>query len=50
MQFETLETVENMQLQIINIKKEYQQVINEQKKEIDYLKAELAEIKKLLAR
>ena len=50
MQFETLETVENMQLQIINIKKEYQQVINEQQQEIEYLKAELEAIKKLLAK
>ena len=41
MQFETVEAVENLQLQIITLKKEYQA-------EIDSLKAELDEIKSLL--
>ena len=48
MQFETLESVENMQLQIIQIKKEYQQVICKQQQEIETLKAELEAIKQLL--
>ncbi len=48
MQFETVETVENLQLQIINIKKEYQEQIANQQKEIDKLKAELEEIKAAL--
>jgi hypothetical protein len=41
MQFETVETVENLQLQIIEMKKEHQ-------KEIENLRAELVEIKELL--
>jgi len=48
MQFETLETVENLQLQIIELKKENQDIISKQQSEIDNLKAELEAIKALL--
>lgn len=51
MQFETLETVENLQLQIIAIKKEYQEKINkleEKVKEYESLKSELEAIKQLI--
>ncbi len=44
MQFETVETVENLQLQII----EQQRKIDEQQDEIEQLKAELKAIKKML--
>ncbi|MHC1703653.1 MAG: hypothetical protein AB9846_07065 [Tenuifilaceae bacterium] len=48
MQFETLETVENLQLQIIELKKEHQDKITKQQSEIDILKTELEAIKALL--
>ncbi|MHC1703655.1 MAG: hypothetical protein AB9846_07075 [Tenuifilaceae bacterium] len=55
MQFETLETVENLQLQIIELKKDYQSQIilatqenNQLKTEMQSIKAELEAIKALL--
>lgn len=48
MQFETVETVENLQLQIIELQKEYQAKISQQQADLDILKAELEQIKALL--
>ncbi|MHC1703668.1 MAG: hypothetical protein AB9846_07140 [Tenuifilaceae bacterium] len=51
MQFETVETVENLQLQIIEMKKEHQtqiQNLENKLKEVDALKTELETIKALL--
>ncbi len=48
MQFETVETVENLQLQIIQIKKDYQSQIDKQNEEITKLKEEIDAIKKFI--
>lgn len=48
MQFETVETVENLQLQLIELQKEHQEMISKQQTEIDILKTELEQIKALL--
>jgi len=50
MQFETLETVENLQLQIIEINSKYQQQIQNQQAEIDKLKHDLEVLKEILMR
>jgi len=48
LQLETVETVENLQLQLIELQKEHQEMISKQQTEIDILKTELEQIKALL--
>lgn len=48
MQFETVETVENLQLQIIEINSKYQQQLQNQQAEIDKLKGELEVLKEIM--
>lgn len=50
MQFETVETVENLQLQIIELNKKYQKQLEKQDAEIENLKTELEAIKSLLSK
>jgi hypothetical protein len=48
MQFETVETVENLQLQIIELKKENEMKIEQQQSEINSLRKEIEQLKSLI--